>query len=180
MIILITCPTGCAGAKLNPKFDDCAAALKFGEIQEIAVATNDFVGFTDITSLAEWNTHIVAGDIEILTVKGTMGEPEQEEYKGPKGITYNGQPSFEVPFEIWDITDENWEMMRQSYCNTSHKVWLLTKDYCMGGLDGLGDASFKMHIIIEEGFTSVNKIMGAVKWDDDSAPEKTVNPGDFS
>jgi hypothetical protein len=182
MIILLAlvCPTGCSSAKLEPLFDDCTPSLKFGEIQEIAVAANDFAGFTDITNLTEWDSHIAAGDIEILTVKGTMGEPDREEYEGPKGRTFNGQPTFEVPFEIWDITDENWEMMRQTYCNTQHKVWLLTKDYCMGGIEGLENAAIKMHVTIDEGFTSVNKIIGSVKFKADTVPEKTVNPGDFS
>jgi hypothetical protein len=173
----LDCPIGCDQLKLNPKFDECTPDLKFGEIEEIAVAANDFAGFTDVTDQAEWATHIAAGDIEILIVKGTMDEPDTEEYEGTKGKTYYGQPTFTVPFEIHDLTDENWLMMRKTYCNSQHKVWLLTQNYVMGGNEGISEVNFKMWVAIETGRTSLNKIMGQLKFRAEAVPERTDLPG---
>ncbi len=173
----LDCPIGCDDMALNPKFDDCAPTLLFGEIVEIAVAGNTFAGFNDITDEAEWTGHIANGDIEILEVRATLSEPEQEEYEGTKGKTYYGQPTFTVPFEIHDITDENWTMMRNSYCNSQHKIWLLTPAYVIGGNVGIENVTFKMWVEISEGFTSMNKIMGSLKFRAEAVPEKTALPG---
>lgn len=172
----LDCPIGCAEVALNPKFDECSPTLLFGEIVEIAVADNTFTGFTDVTSEAEWAAHIASGAIEVLEVKATMSEPEREEYNGTKGKTYYGQPTFTVPFEIHDITNENWEMMRKTFCNTQHKIWLLTPKYVMGGNEGISNVTIKMWIEIAEGYTSMNKIMGSLKFRADAVPVKTALP----
>ncbi len=173
----LDCPIGCDDLALNPKFDECAPELKFGEIIEIAVAGNNFAGFTDVTDEAEWAVHIAAGDIEVLEVKGTMSEPEQTEYEITKGKTVYGQPTFTVPFQIFDLTDENWEMMRKTYCNSQHRIWLLTQDYVMGGNEGIENVTFKMWIEIEDGYTSMNRIAGQLKFRAEAVPERTNLPG---
>lgn len=176
----LDCPVGCESTTLGSNFNDCTMTISWGEIQGIAVASNDFAGFTDITDTAEWAANIASDDIEVLTVKGTMGEPEREEYQAPKGKTIYGRPSFDVPFEIWDLTDENWEMMRKTYCNSSFKVWLITKSYVFGGNSGINDATFKMFPLIEEGENSINRISGNLKWKGEAPPTRSAVPSVLS
>ena len=174
----IDCPIGCESAKFNSAFDECAKQLHFGEITRIAVASNTFVGFTDVEDKTEWESHVASGDIELLVVKGDIGEPEQEEIEGTDGSTIYGAPTFTLNFEIQDLTDENFEMLRKTYCNSVHKIWYLTADHVYGGNAGISSTNVRMHGAIERGSTTLQRINGTAKFrtKSNNTPKRTDRP----
>ena len=97
-------------------------------------------------------------------VKASSGEPDRQEIESTKGSTINTKPKFSVPFEIHDLTTENFTMLKQSFCNSKHRVWLRSETLVDGGNSGYANAMIKMYLSREQGSNTLNKIMGSVSY----------------
>jgi hypothetical protein len=176
----IICPTGCDSILPKVDFNYCDPDVKFGEIEKVYIAAKYADPFTDWNNAAEWllkidNTLADLDKIRALDVIADMAEPESEETVISLGRTVNSPKTFTLNVEIDDVSDDNYEFMRTTECNTKFKCWFATKEVMFGGNNGM-ECSVKLSYSIERGQKSLNKIVGTVKFDSKNSPERITNP----
>ena len=83
--------------------------------------------------------------------------------------------SFVINFDIDDVSDDNYELMRFLECNVVVKMWFSANEVLFGGTEGI-EATVQAKYQIERGQKSVQKIVGTIKWEAKFSPERTTNP----
>lgn len=180
-IINPTCPTGCDSNVPAVDFDYCNKIILFGEIKKIYVASNDAADFTDVTDAAEWASRLSengtgADDIRELYVSGDLPEPERESVEVDQYQKVWTPATFTVNFDVFDLTDTNYEFMRTMYCNTAVKIWYATETHIYGGNAGIENANLNLNHVIERGSKATEKFTGMLTWDYSFPPQRTDNP----
>lgn len=176
-----TCPTGCDSFLLDPNFDYCDPNVLFGEIDHIYAMAQTGADLADWESLAVWNIRKAldpTSDIDAiidLNVIGDLPAGETEEIEISLGRKIQSPASFVVNFEIDDVSDENYALMRFLECNVVVKIWFSANEVLFGGSEGI-EATIQSKYQIERGQKSVQKIVGTVKWENKFSPERTTNP----
>jgi hypothetical protein len=175
------CPTGCSDVLPNPAFDHCDPKVKFGEIQKIYVASLNADPLNDWTSAVEWATRIDNDDsadedkIRELTVAADKPAPEFDVVEISDERKIKSPSSYTINITIDDNSDENYEFMRWTACNTTIRFWYATKENLYGGAQGqIG----QLHLdeVIERGNKSLITLVGTLTWENKYAPERTTNP----
>lgn len=179
------CPDSCTAPPPEVNFDFCDPAVHFGEIDRIFVASRDAAPVADVESLTEWNlridpTGLNVDDIRQLDVSGNMPKPEREKIQISRAREISTPGKFMIEFDIDDISDENYEFMRATYCNTVHQFWWTAGDVLFGGLDGAGvEGVMELDIVIERGGKkSLHKLSGTITWEETKPPYRYDNPFD--
>jgi hypothetical protein len=181
VLIYPTCPTDCAGALPEPSFDECAPEVGYGEISKIYLAKADAADLSNVEDLAEWTTKLAlaisqTNAIRVFTVVGDLPEPEVAETKISGNRTIRGFKTFNLPFEIDEDNDLNYEAHLTFECNNKFKLWFETADGMLyGGNEGL-EVSVLTNYVIPRERTGVRKIMGKATWQSKKSPLRCVSP----
>lgn len=176
-----TCPTGCDSYLLDVDFDYCDPNVLFGEIDHIYLMAQVGSNLADWTSLTVWNARKAldpTSDTDAiidLTVMGDLPVAETEEIEISLGRKIQSPASFVVNFDIDDVSDTNYDLMRFLECNVVVKMWFSANEVLFGGNTGI-EATIQNKYQIERGQKSVQKIVGTVKWEAKFSPERTTNP----
>lgn len=178
---LPTCPTGCDSFLQDVDFNFCDPDVQFGEIDHIYLKARDGSDLLDWESLAIWNARkaLVPGDDEDaiidLVVIGDLPVAETEEIEISLGRKIQSPSSFTVNFEIDDVSDDNYELMRWLECNIIVDAWYSANEVLFGGNPGI-EVSIAAKYQIERGQKSIQKIVGTLKWESKFSPPRTTNP----
>lgn len=181
VLVYPVCPTDCAGSLPSVLFDECAPELHYGEIEWLYVARADAADFVAVDVITEWtarlsDTSADADAIRTLHVIGELPEPEQTEINISGDRVINGYKTFNIPFEIDETNDTNYEFLLNTECNLKFKIWFATADGMLyGGNTGV-EATIKLNPIIPRERTEVAKFMGTIKWKSVHSPLRCVSP----
>ena len=134
-----TCPTGCDSFLLDVDFDYCDPDVQFGEIDHIYLMAQTGTVLTDWTALGEWTTRKAldpTSDLDAiidLTVMGDLPPAETDEIEISLGRKIQSPASFTVNFDIDDVSDDNYALMRFLECNVVVKCWYSANEVLFGG-----------------------------------------------
>ena len=176
-----TCPTGCDSYLAAVDFNYCDPEVHFGEIDHIYLKARDGSDLLDWQSLAVWNARLALDPLTDndaiidLVVVADQPPAETEEIEISLGRKIQSPSSFIINFEIDDVSDLNYELMRWLECNLIVDVWYSANDVLFGGNPGI-EASLSAKYQIERGQKSLQKIVGTVKWESQFSPPRTTNP----
>jgi len=176
-----TCPTGCDSFLAAVDFNYCDPDVQFGEIDHIYLKARDGSDLLDWENLAIWNARLalnplVDNDAIIdLVVIADLPPAETEEIEISLGRKIQSPSSFTINFEIDDVSDLNYELMRWLECNLIVDMWYSANQVLFGGNPGI-EVSFAAKYQIERGQKSLQKIVGTVKWESQFSPPRTTNP----
>lgn len=149
----ITCPSAC-GVALNygalPSDPDCVSIPPLSEISDLyiqptgATAPFDYSGGDPVAvSGAIDNTDTSNAKTKHLVVIGTLDEPEETVYNGPKGTQVVSKRRFTVNARTPITAQSVYDFLRQIQCNSLNYVfWFGTRGgYLFGGENGISPAS---------------------------------------
>jgi len=176
-----TCPEGCDSFLQAVDFDYCDPYVQFGEIDHIYAKARDGSDLLDWAQLALWNARFAldpTADLDAiidLTVIGDLPPAEAEEIEISLGRKIMSPASFTINFEIDDVSDTNYELMRFFECNFVVDIWYSANNMLFGGNAGI-EAIISAKYQIERGQKSVQKIVGTVKWEATFSPPRITNP----
>ena len=175
------CPTGCDSYLVDVDFNYCDPDVQFGEIDHIYLMAQEGTNLSDWTSLSAWNARLALDPttdtdaIIDLNVMGDLPPAETEEIDISLGRTIQSPASFVINFDIDDVSDDNYDLMRFLECNVVLKCWFSANEVLFGGATGI-EVTVQAKYQIERGQKSVQKIVGTVKWENKFSPERTTNP----
>ena len=174
-----TCPTSCASTVAVMAFDFCDPSVFFGEIEKIYLAPKDAANLSDWTSTAAWaaritNTGVGADDIREMHVSADLPSPERDKVDISVRRTVTTPATWNMNVDIDDLSDDNYEYIRSTACNTSVKMWFATQDHIYGGNTGI-IVEVSIDPLIDRGKKSLQKAGGTITWEAKFAPERTTN-----
>ena len=177
-----TCPTDCTNTLPALDFNYCAPENIFGEIQKIYIAPGDATAFIDVEDLAEWTarlSNITLGDINIIRWMDVIASKDAPEYTelelslDRKRLSYK---THKISFKADDVSQSNYDFMRQLECGGYFKIWYSVSGGKMfGGNDGIL-ASITADFIIPETNDELATIQGMIEWKSKFSPEMTDDP----
>lgn len=175
-----TCPSGCSAILPDLDFNYCSPVNTFGEINYVFLAAIDAECFTDWTSITEWTNRLsnTSGDpdaIRFMHVKADIPVGERDTIETSLCRKVKTPASYTINIEVDDLSDLNYEFMRQSQCSVTFRMWYATPDYIFGGNCGV-EVVLNLDYVIERGCKSIHKIMGTATWEDPFAPQRAANP----
>ena len=176
-----TCPTDCTSFLADVDFDYCNPDVQFGEIDHLYIMSQAGDNLADWTSLSVWTARMAllpssdTNAIVDLSVIGDYPMAETEEITISLGRKIQTPATHTINFEIDDVSDDNYELMRWLECNFLIKFWFAANEVLFGGHTGI-EATLKAKYQIERGQKSLQKIVGVVSWESKFSPERTTNP----
>jgi len=176
-----TCPTGCDSFLVDVDFNYCDPDVQFGEIDHIYLKARDGSDLLDWESLAIWNARFALdptsdNDAVIdLTVMADSPPAETEEIEISDGRKIHSPSTFVINFDIDDVSDDNYELMRWLECNLVVDMWYSANEVIFGGNPGI-EVTLTAKYQIERGQKSLQKIVGTAKWESKFSPPRTSNP----
>ena len=174
-----TCPTSCSTVPAVVDFDFCDPKTYYGEIEKIYVAAKDADYLSDWTSAAAWaarisNTDTDANVIRELHVMADLPQPERDEIEISVRRKQTTPATWTINVDLDDLSDDNYEFLRTTACNTQVRMWFATEDHIYGGNTGIV-CDIILDPVIERGRKSLQKGMGRITWESKFAPERTTN-----
>jgi DNA polymerase III psi subunit len=184
--IIPTCPTGCDSTAPLMDFDLCNPAIYFGEIEKLYLMARDgavLEHWNDIVPAlfkAELegrisNSSVSVDAIREMHVSADMPEAAKDEIIISLGRKAYSPATHTLNVDIDDLSDLNYEAMRNLECNYLVKIWFATKDHIYGGAEGI-EATAKLSLVIERGQKAIQKLKGTVTWEAKFSPERADNP----
>jgi len=148
----ITCPSGC-GASLNygdlPSNPNCTVSPPLSQVSDIVIQPDSASApFTfsgdDATQVSGEidNTNTTNTKSKHLVVRGSVGDPEETIYNGPKGARIITKRRYTVEAEIAMTDNKIYDFLRQLQCGEDNFVfWYGTQGgYLFGGSTGISPA----------------------------------------
>jgi hypothetical protein len=181
------CPTTCSGAVAEVSFSECAPEYHWGEISKLYIVESDFesvdnagnAGFSDVTSLTEWNDNLsdtVDNKIRTLIVIGELPEPERLEVPASGDRIAIGQKTFNLNFAIDETNDTNYGFLLQTECGGKFLIWFETSDgQLYGGNAGI-EASIVLNQAIPRERNAIVTIVGKATWKSQFSPFRCDSP----
>lgn len=181
------CPTTCSGALEEVSFNECAPEKHWGEISKIYIAESNFEsvdnaglpGFSDWTSLTEWNDNLsdtAVGKIRTLIVLGDLPEPEVTEIPMSGDRIAIGYRTFNLPFQVDETNTINWTFFMMSECGGKYLIWFETSDGLLfGGNSGI-EVNLKLSYLIPRERTALQEIIGKATWKSLRSPCRIDSP----
>ena len=174
-----TCPTTCSTVPPAAEFDFCNPDVFFGEIEKIYWTAKDASDLADWTSAAVWAARISNDGVDTdvireLHVSADLPTPERDKVEISVRRTVSTPATWTINLDIDDLSDENYEMIRTTACNTQVKIWFATRDHIYGGNSGIV-VDMSIDPVIERGKKSIQKFTGTITWDATFAEQRTTN-----
>jgi hypothetical protein len=181
------CPTTCSGSLADVSFNECAPEYHYGEVSKIYIAESNFEsvdnagnpGFSDVTSLVEWNDNLsdtADSKIRTLIVLGDLPEAETTEIATSGDRIAIGYKTFNLIFEIDETNDTNYNFLLMSECGGKYLIWFETSDGLLfGGNLGI-EVSLRLNYMIPRERTALQKIMGKATWKSLQSPFRCDSP----
>lgn len=175
-ILIPTCPTDCTTLLPEMQFNYCAPTIIYGEIDRLFIALATADPFIDVESDVEWtarlsNTSNDANAIRYMDVIASKPAPEYTEIDISLDRKISPYKSHTIEFKVDDITELNYEFMRQLECGGTFKFWYKTSDgKLFGGTDGI-DVQIKADLVIPDTNEQISNIEGTVSWRAKFSPE---------
>ena len=181
------CPTTCSGAVADVSFNECAPENNWGEVSKIYIAASDFEsvdnagnpGFSDVTSLTEWNDNLsdtVDDKIRTLVVLGDLPEAETTEVATSGDRIAIGYKTFNLVFEIDETNETNYNFLLMSECGGKYLIWYETSGGLLFGGNAGIEVSLKLNYLIPRERTALQKIMGKATWKALQSPFRCTSP----
>jgi hypothetical protein len=176
----IICSTSCTDALPAVDFDLCNPSVKFGQIQNIYI-TNIGNPLVDETDATEWTTRLALPQVNPakiieLVVIGSKPAAEANIIDISKGRKVQGNKNHTVTFKIDDLSQLNYEMMRQFECGKTLLFWYVTVEgELFGGASGIEGSLLANHVI-PEGANDLQTIEGTMTWRSKFHPCRTNYP----
>lgn len=181
------CPTTCSGSLQDVKFNECAPENHWGEISKIYIAQSDFEsvdnagnpGFSDVTSLTEWNDNLsdtADGKIRTLIVIGELPEPEVLEVPMSGDRIAIGYKTFNLNFLIDETNDTIYNFLLMSECGGKYLIWYETSDGILYGGNAGIKVSLSLNQIIPRERTGLVTITGKATWKSLQSPFRCESP----
>lgn len=176
-----TCSAGCEADLPEVNFDDCLPVVIFSVIVRIFLAKKTAAPFTDWTAAGEWVSRISANStgadaIRVLTVIADKpaGAGVIKEISNGRRITIGKDHT--LNFTIDDVSDENYQAMRQLECGGEYKMWYETLGEKMfGGNEGIL-VRVDVNNVLGRGRDEIEVINGVFSWRAKFHPERTASP----
>lgn len=181
------CPTTCAGAVADVSFSECAPDWNYGEVSKIYLAEQNFEsvdnagnpGFSDVTSLTEWNDNLsdtVDGKIRTLVVLGDLAEAEVTELPASGDRIAIGYKTFTLNFTIDETNDTNYNFHLLAECGGKFLIWFETSGGLLfGGNLGI-EVSLRLNYVIPRERTAMQVITGKATWKSLQSPFRSDSP----
>lgn len=175
-----SCPAGCDSVLLENTYDYCVQTIVTGEVSEVFLGNGNSQCFTNWKLPGEWAARISTTSTDPDAIrrfrgKGTLPEGTADEVEISLCQKWYSEKTFTLPFEIEDVSDENYEFMRSLECNNILKGWFASGGYLFGGNCGLS-VSVKANYKIDAGCKTLHKIMLTFSWENQFSPERCLNP----
>lgn len=181
------CPTTCSGSLQDVSFNECSPEKHWGEISKIYIAPSDFEsvdnagspGFSDVTSLTEWNDNLsdTADDkIRTLIVIGELPEPEVLEVPMSGDRIAIGYKTFNLNFLIDETNDTNYNFLLMSECGGKFLIWYETSDGILYGGNAGIEVSLSLNQVIPRERTGLVTITGKATWKSLQSPFRCDSP----
>ncbi len=171
-----TCSTNCDGDLPDWNFDDCNPQVNFAEIRRIFIRKKNSTPFTDWTQPAEWLAQIANGTIKVLTVIADKPAAAGivKEISNGRRITIGKDHT--INFTIDDVSDENYEAMRQMECGGEYLINYETEGEKMfGGNEGI-TVRVDANNVLGRGRDEIETIVGTFTWRAKFHPERITSP----
>ena len=185
----ITCPSACGVALTYgalPSDPDCVGIPPLSEISDIyiqptgATAPFDYTGGNPTAvSGAIDNTDTTNAKTKHLVVIGTMGDPEETIYNGPKGTQVVTKRRYTVEARTPITAQSIYDFLRQIQCNALNFVfWIGTRGgYLFGGENGISPALSNARFPKAEGEEGVEQGTILLAFDTENGdPPRHPNP----
>ena len=173
------CPTTCSGFVADVLFNECAPEKHWGEISKIYIAASNFVGFLDVSDLAEWLANLddtVDDKIRTLIGLGDLPEAETTEVPMSGDRIAIGYKTFNLPFEIDETNETNYAFLLMTECGGKYKIWYETSDGILyGGNTGI-EVSFRANLLVPRERSALVKFMSKSTWKSLQSPFRCVSP----
>lgn len=176
------CPTDCSSALPIVNFDKCNPQVAFSEIRRIFLAKETATPFTDWRLAPEWVTRISETDvvdddtIRPLSVIADKPAPASIVVEISNGRNYTVGKDHTINYTIDDISELNYEFMRNIECGGKYKMWYETEGgFMYGGNEGIS-VTLTGDDILNRGRTEIETIAGAATWRNKFHPERTLSP----
>lgn len=181
------CPTDCNGAVADVSFSECAPETHYGEVSKLYIAPANFEsvdnagnpGFSDVTSLTEWNDNLSdTADNKIRTLIGIGDFPEPETTETPISgdRVVTGFKKFTLPFEVDEVNDTNYNFLLLLECGGKFLMWFETSDGLLFGGNAGIEVSMPANYLIPRERTAVQKIMLKPTWKSLKSPFRSDSP----
>lgn len=177
-----TCPTNCSSALPAVNFDACNPEVNLSEIRRIFIARKNAEAFTDWDQATEWTTRISETDVDNenairpLTVIADKPAPTPVTVEISNGRTITTRKDHVINYTIDDVSEENYEFMRELECGGQYRIWYETEGgYMYGGNEGIlvnvtGDD------ILNRGRDEIETIAGTLTWRSKFHPDRVKSP----
>lgn len=177
-----TCTTSCDADLPVVNFSDCNPVVEFSELRRIFVAKSTAAPFNDWTQAAEWlarmsQTSTVGDDyIRPLTVIGDKPVPTGVVKDISNGRRMTIGKDHVINFLIDDVSDENYDFMRQLECGGQFRLWYETEGGRMyGGNNGIL-VNMSIDSQLNRGREETAALIGVANYRAKFTEERTVSP----
>lgn len=179
----ITCPEDCLSADLPPvDFQDCTESVttEESEITDVLISTGTVP--SDWTTAIGWSGIISqSGSNSIRRLTGIGDIPLREvtsrEISGSRIVP--GKANYSFNFDIDDVTDLNYTLMRRMQCGGLYKIWYITAGgYLYGGPTGIEVNVSNAGEVLARGEGTYNVFQFLFTWQAGCEPERILNPID--
>ena len=125
------CPTDCTGLLPKVKSSKCAPVILLSEITRIFVTKYDAAPFDDWTDGSEWVDRLSedgtqANVIRPLPVIGDKPAAAPVTKDISNGRKYTVGKDHTLNVKVDDVSDENYEFMRNTECGGQFRIWFET------------------------------------------------------
>lgn len=176
---LPTCDqTGCN--LVPPAYSDvnCAPESNDGEIKYVYISDADFTNMTT----AEFQSRLLndgsAGSITKIPVRGTLGEPDQNEVEMEGGVIQYGTRQFVLEMEKFDDSDESFDAHRKLQCDKPVKMWYGNDKFLHGSPSDVkvGISTVIRSNRLYDGPDARVRYTMSASWKSQYDPSRTLNP----
>lgn len=171
-----TCSAGCDADLPAFVFDECNPIVNYSEIVRIFFEKSTATPMTDWTAATEYLSRIASGDMQVLTVIADKpaGASIVKDISNGRKITIGKDHT--LNFTIDDVSDANYEAMRQMECGGEYIMRYETLGEKMfGGNEGI-KTRVDVNNVLGRGREEIEVITGVLSWRSKFHPERTTSP----
>ena len=175
------CPTDCTGLLPKVKSSKCAPVILLSEITRIFVTKYDAAPFDDWKDASEWVERLSEDGVQPNAIRPlpVIGDkpaaaPVTKDISNGRKYTVGKDHTLNV--KVDDVSDENYEFMRNTECGGQFRIWFETAGgYLYGGNEGI-PVTLVLNDVLASGKDSIEELVGTATWRAKFHPERTPSP----